>query len=87
MRVDARARHEKALREQDALKAKQYAIGHFLRSEGGRDLVAYLARRFADGPLVGMTVEKTYFNLGRREVVEHLREMQALPEQERSVTA
>lgn len=72
----AREREERAAGQRAALEARLRALALFLRSEGGRDLVAYLSERYRDGPLVGPTVEKTYMNLGRRDVVEHLREIQ-----------
>ena len=58
------------------MEAKLRAVGAFLQSEGGRDLVEHLASRFASGSMLGGTVEKTYFNLGCRFVVEYLREIQ-----------
>lgn len=45
---------------------------HLYTTEAGQSLLKLLEEMFYKGPLVGKTPEETYFNLGRREVVEFL---------------
>ena len=51
--------------------------GRVLASPAGKELLAYLERKFFDGDLLGSTPEETAFNLGAREVVRRMRTVAA----------
>jgi hypothetical protein len=77
---DERIRAELArIRANDAIKksnAELDLIGrHLFNTEDGRRLLALLEEMYYKGPLVAETTEKTYFNLGSREVVRFLQSL------------
>ena len=50
-------------------------VGELMSSHVGKQLIAVLDSRFCVGNMVGKDPHETYFNLGRRDVVEYLKQL------------
>jgi len=62
-------------------KAAKYV--ELLNNPVGKDLIAILEEEFCGVDLRGSTVEDTYYNLGSRDLVEYLKQLQRINEREK----
>ncbi len=61
---------------QARLAKKSASVQAFLRSDVGREVIRVLEDEFYNGELMADTPEKTAYNLGRRDVVMYLKQLQ-----------
>lgn len=56
------------IRKKDMLGALQGVLS----TENGKKLLKYLKEEYVDVPVISKTVEETYYNLGKKELIEGL---------------
>ncbi len=61
-----------------AVKAKASAVARFMNSPGGRQVIRMLELEFPGGK--GKNPYETYYNLGSREPLEYLKQLQRIDE-------
>lgn len=69
-------------RVQKAERLEQKRAGALLTTEPGKALLKMLEDMYYHGQLIGTTPERTYFNLGARDVIRHLHELRDLAQKE-----
>jgi len=67
---------------QRRLRRKAGKVMTFMNSELGKDIIAAMEDEFYHGDLRGEGPHQTYFNLGRRDAVSYLKELQKFGENE-----
>jgi hypothetical protein len=65
------------------IRVKAGVVADFMNSELGKKFIAALEESFYEGDMVGETPYDTYFNLGRRDVVEFLKSLQRINERDK----
>ena len=71
---------------QQRIRGKAAKYVELLNNPVGKDLIEILEEEFCGMDLRGSTVEDTYYNLGSRDLVEYLKQLQCINERDTNAT-
>jgi len=66
------------------IRVKAGVVADLMNSEVGKLFIKALEETFYDGPMIGTDPYQTYFNLGQRDVVDYLKQMQRINERDKT---